>query len=212
MLRGEGAARKSTYVLVTAALVHMVLDPVLIYGAGLGLTGAAIATVTGMGAGAALGLYWYFKGKTVVGIDRNYFRYDREDAGVILQVGIPRTVEVVLIAMLSMMQRIFIVECDGWRGVMLYNVPWNFVTVVQSISLAFAAALIPIAAAAIAEDRKRKAVDAYRHAMKTTVFAMAAVAVIIFVFAEFFAWFFSYSGNMEQYRDDFTSVMRIYMI
>ncbi len=45
--------------LVTAALVHMVLDPVLIYGAGMGLAGAAAATVIGMGAGALLGLYWY---------------------------------------------------------------------------------------------------------------------------------------------------------
>lgn len=49
MLRGEGAARRSTYVLVIAAVIHLVLDPVLIYGAGMGLTGAAVATAVGMG-------------------------------------------------------------------------------------------------------------------------------------------------------------------
>ncbi len=212
MLRGEGAARKSTYVLVIAAVTHLILDPVLIYGLNMGLTGAAVATAIGMGLGAIAGLYWYLKGKMVVHLERKYFRYEHADAIEILQVGIPRTFEVMLIALLSMMQRIFIVDCGGWQGVMLYNVPWNFVSMCQSISLAFGAALVPIVAAALAEGQGNKAIVAYRHAMKLTLFTMAAVAAVIFVFADFFAWFFSYSGSMEQYHDEFTHVIRIYML
>ncbi|MBQ3735606.1 MAG: MATE family efflux transporter, partial [Candidatus Methanomethylophilaceae archaeon] len=44
LLRAEGAAKKSMAVLILAAVMNMLLDPVLIYGAGLGLTGAGIAT------------------------------------------------------------------------------------------------------------------------------------------------------------------------
>lgn len=73
----------------------------------------------------------------VVRFERGCFRYDRGDSAVILHVAVPRTFEIILIALLSMMQRIFVVECAGWKGVMFYNVPWNFVTVCQSISLAF---------------------------------------------------------------------------
>lgn len=71
---------------------------------------------------------------------------------------------------------------------------------------------MPIAAAAIAEGSGAKAVEAYRHAMRTTLMIMAAVAALIFAFAGVFAYVFSYSEDMSQYRDEFTDVIRIYML
>jgi Na+-driven multidrug efflux pump len=44
ILRAEGAAKKSTIVQVSAAIFNMVLDPILIYGAGLGVFGAGLST------------------------------------------------------------------------------------------------------------------------------------------------------------------------
>ncbi|MFA6805133.1 MAG: MATE family efflux transporter, partial [Candidatus Methanomethylophilaceae archaeon] len=59
MLRGEGAVRKSMYIQVMAAAVNIVLDPILIYWAGMGVAGAAWATVIACAASILLGLLWY---------------------------------------------------------------------------------------------------------------------------------------------------------
>jgi len=56
VLRGQGEARKTSYVNLTYAVANWVLDPLLITGAlgfeGLGIVGAAYATIIGWGCGA----------------------------------------------------------------------------------------------------------------------------------------------------------------
>jgi len=61
VLRGQGEAKKTSYVSVTYAAANWVLDPILITGAlgfeGLGITGAAYASIIGYGIGAVMGFY-----------------------------------------------------------------------------------------------------------------------------------------------------------
>ncbi len=63
-LRGQGEARKTSYVSVCYAAVNWVLDPILITGAfgfdGLGIVGAAYATIAGWAVAIALG-FWLIR-------------------------------------------------------------------------------------------------------------------------------------------------------
>lgn len=58
VLRGQGEARKTSYISITYAAVNWVLDPILITGAfgfeGLGIVGAAYATIIGWAIGAVM--------------------------------------------------------------------------------------------------------------------------------------------------------------
>ena len=45
ILRAHGAAKKAMWVTITGGLINLVLDPILIFGLGLELTGAALASV-----------------------------------------------------------------------------------------------------------------------------------------------------------------------
>lgn len=60
VLRGQGEARKTSLVSLTYAAVNWVLDPILITGAfgfeGLGITGAAYATIAGWAVGAVMAI------------------------------------------------------------------------------------------------------------------------------------------------------------
>ena len=61
VMRGQGEARKTSYVSITYAAANWVLDPILITGAfgfeGFGIVGAAYATIIGWVCGLAMALY-----------------------------------------------------------------------------------------------------------------------------------------------------------
>ncbi|MEL6921161.1 MAG: MATE family efflux transporter, partial [Pseudomonadota bacterium] len=57
ILRGVGDAKRAMYVTLTGGAVSAVLDPILIFGFDLGVTGAAIATVVSRCVIGAVGLY-----------------------------------------------------------------------------------------------------------------------------------------------------------
>ena len=66
LTRAEGGAVKSMMSLVVGFGVNLVLDPILIFGLGMGIDGAAWATVIAMAASFAWAIRYYLTGRTVV--------------------------------------------------------------------------------------------------------------------------------------------------
>ena len=60
VVRAEGRLRFSTLLWVIPVLVQIVLDPVFIYGFGLGVTGAALGTVGGQAVSASMAVWFFF--------------------------------------------------------------------------------------------------------------------------------------------------------
>ena len=69
-LRSVGDAKRSMYVTLWGAAVIAVLDPILIFGLGLGVPGAAIATVVSRATFAVVGLWGAIKAHDLVGRPR----------------------------------------------------------------------------------------------------------------------------------------------
>ncbi len=66
VLRAEGKAVLSMIGLITGALVNVALDPLLIFAAGLGITGAALATCISQIVSFCILLFMFLSGKTIV--------------------------------------------------------------------------------------------------------------------------------------------------
>jgi Na+-driven multidrug efflux pump len=62
ILRAEGDARRTMHAMVAASLLNIVLDPILIYGLGLGIAGAAWGTVISLAAATSFLLLVFVKG------------------------------------------------------------------------------------------------------------------------------------------------------
>lgn len=63
VVRGEGNPKLSMYVMIISALINIILDPIFIFVLGLGVRGAAVATVLAKVVGVAIMLHYFLSGK-----------------------------------------------------------------------------------------------------------------------------------------------------
>ena len=212
VIRSEGAAKRSMVMLLVAAAVNMVLDPVMIYGLDLGLTGAGWATAIASASSAALGLWWYHRSRLYLTMSLKDMRPNWTDMREILYVGIPRGTESMLISVMSMVQRIFVIACGGTSAAMFYNIPWRFVSISEVVSQAVGSALIPVCSAALGRKDFAKAETGFRYSLTLTMVVMTAIAAVLFVFADWVIIPFTYSESMVEFRPEFAHVLRIYAL
>jgi putative MATE family efflux protein len=208
-LRGEGAARRSTIIQISAAVFNMVLDPILIYGLGMGIMGAGLATALSSTITLAIGLSWYVRRKTIVCIDRSNFRPDKSMMSEVLTVGGPRTVNELIGSAMTFIQRIFFVIAGGPLAVMMYNYPWRFISLFSLPAKAFESSLVPVSSAAYGQSDTDKMWAAYKYCLKLTLIVSLAATAFIFVFAEPLMSIMTYESSMSEHLDKLVWCLRV---
>lgn len=102
LLRTEGAAKISMTTLMLGAVVNIILDPIFMFewGLGLGVAGAAMATVIAQACSTIYILSYYKKGKSIIKINKHsLFKKTEEDKMIainILKIGSPMFVMQIL--------------------------------------------------------------------------------------------------------------------
>jgi putative MATE family efflux protein len=97
MLQAVGEVRFAMKVMVSAVVLNICLDPLLIFGIGgwdgFGVPGAAIATVTSQGLAFVVLLHHMMSGRSALHLRRANFRPDAEHIRLALGIGLPASVE-----------------------------------------------------------------------------------------------------------------------
>ena len=212
MLRGEGAAKRSTAIQISAAVFNMALDPILIYGLGWGLSGAAMATCIAYAASMLIGFRWYRTGSTVVKLSMRAAEDDKGFSKELFEVAGPKTGEQLITAVTDIVQRLFLVIAGGTLAIMLYNLPWRYVSLVNLPSLALAAAMIPVCAAAFGSGSIPKMKEGFRFTFKWSLAVTVALSVVLFVLADYFAMIFTYEESMMEIRPQLVWTIRWFAV
>ena len=84
----QGFAKTSMLTTVIGAVINIILDPILIFGFGLGVRGAAIATVLSQAVGAAWIIRFLTGKKTILRLRRDYLRPEKQIILPVLALGI----------------------------------------------------------------------------------------------------------------------------
>lgn len=93
-IQGAGEAKTSLLIQAIAPVVNGVLDPIFIFGLGLGLSGAAYASVIGYALGALVAVVIVVRGRHLrVSLRSEYLRWHRNVADRVIAVGLPGTFE-----------------------------------------------------------------------------------------------------------------------
>lgn len=98
LIRAEGNSKQASIGMSLGGIINMVLDPLLIFAAHLGITGAAVATAASnlIAMGYFLGVLYRKHGKTVISLHPKYLRGLRDVFSQTLLVGFPAALVVIL--------------------------------------------------------------------------------------------------------------------
>ena len=99
MLRAEGSVKMSMIGLSTGAMLNIILDPIFIFTFGMGIKGAAVATVLAQIVSTILLLGYYLRGKSMVRLHPSLFRLSPTIYREIIKIGFPTFVRQGLVSM-----------------------------------------------------------------------------------------------------------------
>lgn len=207
-LRGEGAANRAMIILGIAAIFNMILDPILIYSLGLGIAGAAYATVLSAAISMLPVAYWYLVKKDVlIPIRLKNFKFLRKEIKLISEVGIPQTVELVFMSLMSVFFVRSISSAGGTDLVAVFEITWRIALILMVPAQAIGTALVPILSASFGMKDKDRVKNAFSYGLKVSVIMMVVLAVITFLIAPYIAQFMTLSADSIRLRSSITEML-----
>lgn len=96
LLRSEGSVKYSIVGMMVGTVVNIALDPLFIFTFGMGIQGAALATILGNGAGMAVSLLFYLRRKSLLRPAVRWLRPSGKIVREIFWVGVPASLETLL--------------------------------------------------------------------------------------------------------------------
>lgn len=122
VLRGEGDMKRAMYAMIVSVVLNFVLDPLFIYVLNLGSAGASLATIVSSIGSAAVIMYWILiKKDTYVNVTFKNFKFESEIAKDILKVGIPSSLDMLMMSIAMSLYLIFISSIGGEYGIAAFT-------------------------------------------------------------------------------------------
>lgn len=196
ILRAEGDMKRTMYVFGASSVLNMILDPVLIYHAGLGIAGAAWGVIISQVMVAFVLLYWFYVRKdTYVSLSCNGFVADRKTIQGILGVGLPASTEFFMMSILSILVNIMLVTVAGTDAVAVYTAGWRLVMFAVIPLVGIALAVVSVSGAAFGGRNFDKLPVIHHFSILFGLTIALCTSTITWLFSSPIATIFTYSAG-----------------
>lgn len=210
LLRSEGDVNRAMYVMALTAILNIVLDPIFIYIFGMGVAGAAWATVLSAFLSCAVLIYWMvIKKDTYLDLGRSHFHYDSSIFKDILVVAIPSTAENLIFSILGIIENYFLVFVAGTVAVATYTAGMRLVQMAMIPLMGLGTAVLTVVGAAYGAHDSDKLEDAFSYSLKLGFIISLIMLVIFYVFAPQLSLIFAYTGASAGLAPRIASLLRI---
>lgn len=196
ILRAEGDMKRTMYVFGASSILNMILDPILIYWAGLGIAGAAWGMIISQVMVTLVLLYWFFvKKDTYVSLSGKGFVFDKKTTMGILSVGLPASTEFFMMAILSILINIMLVMVAGTDAVAVYTAGWRLVMFAIIPLVGIAMAVVSVSGAAYGGRHYDKLPVIHHFSILLGLAIALCTSMITWLFASQIAVVFTYSAE-----------------
>ena len=208
--RAEGDIKRATIPIALAAIINMILDPIFIYTLNMGIKGAAWATALGPFISLLLMFYWIFvKKDTYLSYSLKDFKNDLAMYKDILVVGIPASLEQLVLSVLTIFVNYMLTIVSGPVSVAVYTAGWRIINIGMLPAIGVGTAAISVAGVAFGAKKYENLRVTARYAVKVALIASIIVCIILNVFSNQIAFIFSYSENSAQLEPLIASFLQI---
>ena len=198
--RAEGDVKRATLPIAVVAIINMVLDPIFIYTFGWGVSGAALATGLSPLFAILMMLYWIFiKKDTYLSYNKKDFHNNFKIYKDILVVGIPASLEQLIMAALAVTVNYMLTLVSGSVAVAVYTAGWRIISLGLLPAIGVGTAAITVAGVAYGAKKYENII----------------VCILLFVFANQVAFIFSYSeasSHLEPLIASFIQLMCLFIL
>jgi len=196
ILRAEGDTKRTMYAMAVSAVLNIVLDPLLIYGAGMGVAGAALATVISIATVSAVLVFWFFVRKdTYVSLSRERFSPRPAVVWDILGVGLPASLEFFLMSALAIIVNGLLVQVSGTDAVAVYTTGWRVVMFGIIPFVAIGTSVVSVSGAAYGARKFGKIRTAHTFSVGLGMTVALAISAVTWFFAPHIALIFTYTAE-----------------
>ncbi|MFP3871585.1 MAG: MATE family efflux transporter [Candidatus Natronoplasma sp.] len=202
ILRGVGDMKTAMYLRAVGVVLNIVLDPLLILGIGpfpaLGVTGAAIATVTTRGVASAVGIYLLFTGKVGIKLKLYHLKLKMRWVKKIFDIGLPASGARAGSA-LGFVGLITIVSVFGTIPLSAYSIGRRVIQLVNLGIWGFASATMTMVGQNIGAGKTARAEKIVKKTIMVSIVLMVALSIIIYIFRAPLVGIFADEAALENY-------------
>jgi putative MATE family efflux protein len=210
ILRSEGDTKRAMQSMILGSVLNVILDPIFIYTLGLGIAGAALATVVSYASSGLMIFYWFFiKKDTYVAFRFSSFKFNKLIVKDIFRVGIPSSVEQFALALTALIMNVIIATINSTDGVAVYATAWRVTGIAVTPLIGISISMVSIGGAAFGERNFKKAQNALLYAVKIGFLVEAAIAVLVFIFAPDIAAVFTQTEDAARIAPELTRLLKI---
>ena len=194
ILRGEGDMKRAMYVVIATVILNASLDPVFIYIMGFGSAGASISTIVSSAIAAAIMLYWILiKKDTYVKVDLKSYKVDLHLTRDILKVGIPSSLDMLIMAVAMSIYLMLISQVGGDYGIATFTSGQRLYLFAIMPLTAIGSAVIAVSGSAFGARNGDYLSRAHKYGAKFGLYLGTAITLILVIFATPLATIFAYT-------------------
>lgn len=194
ILRGEGDMKRAMYVVIITVILNASLDPIFIYTFGLGSAGASLATITSSAIAAIVMLYWILiKKDTYVNVSLKNFKFDSHLAKDILKVGIPSSLDMLIMAIAMSIYLIVISMVGGDIGIATFTSGQRLYLFAIMPLTAIGSAVIAVSGSAFGARNGDYLSRTHKYGAKFGLALGTVITLILVIFATPLATLFAYT-------------------
>lgn len=213
ILRSEGDSKRAMQAMVLGAGLNIILDPIFIYTLGLGIAGAAWATLLSLAVSSLLMFNWlFFRKDTYVSFDFRDFSFKKGIVKDIFSVGVPASVQQLTMSLTMIVMNLLIVAVSDTDGVAVYSTGWRVATIAISPLMGIATAVVSVSGASFGARAFEKAQTAFSYSVNVGLLIETGLGLLTFALAPQIAAVFTQAEAAAHIAEDLETFLRILCI
>ena len=152
---------------------------------------------------------YYLKKDTYVYPTFKGFGFDKALIKDIFKVGIPASLEMVLLSVMMMAMNLIIERVGSVDGVAIYGNCWKLMDLFFMPTMAIGFAVVPLCAAAVGAKDYERVRSIYRLALKYGIIVSIVITIILLLFSDILVLPFSYSEDTMPLRPQMVTMLMI---